>query len=915
MTLDFDYFPPIDFSLAQPLEKPASTDIELDELVEAESLWQERSSRLSMEERSLVRRQLHAYSLAIRKEISLLRAANKDSQEIRKAIRQGVNDYHAQAESFFSKCTSYRQERTQMKEKSRELASKIEAAHLSFAPFGKKTAERESEQDFDPFKSYARFEVQEHMAGVRVVAGAAELVGEAVVETAKFACKVTGQKETCKSILNFAVSSGKAALEKTGLKEPVKKVIHYFQSCDGSSVQAALETLGVPSEEAKEQACQYVKDVGTIASNALLGGTMGLATKGVKSVMKWGATSAATEVTVSTAASAASDAAEIALLEGSKALEKAPLAISSSVAALPKTSAKLPLEKATGGFLKWEKAVAEKFPSGPIEISPLRPSAQTLSSIAGKKEIAPLSLRQEELLRLKKMLPAFALPEQFPKDYLEIFKKSQEHILKSTRLKTSRKEIIEATGGFLKWEKAVAEKFPFGPAEAPPLRLTPAALSSTVEKKRTTSYKENPLVEEPLPSRLQETLPAFVPPEKFPKDITELFCKNALHVFKKTQLGTSQTGSIEGRLLFQLMDEHILFLFRSKIGFDRLIKSTGLSFEEKLHYIIEASLDFAQRKGFANALLVWDPAFHPLATFLESQSIPLKSLGAVKGSPFAVAEVEVSQASRLLKGTREITQIESKPVARTMSERIHTPVLREKVKAFIKDESGGGKLPKVPSEWFELFHQIGYKLVDGGKGSHYKMRREGSPMIIIPHHRELSPKVINDLKNTYHQALDLMRIDEPAVLAKRVKVPYSYHEPFPHRLDYSRGYLLAKEDFMTPPKEFNGVLKRDLVVVQYHSEKPLGQGRSYQWFMPVIQANSLHTVEQVMDTVALLPKWGERSHVSVARIPAGERVRFLHGRAAAQIDEAGVAACGGGVQYRFFDFDPKWVVDTRKLPT
>jgi adhesin HecA-like repeat protein len=122
-------------------------------------------------------------------------------------------------------------------------------------------------------------------------------------------------------------------------------------------------------------------------------------------------------------------------------------------------------------------------------------------------------------------------------------------------------------------------------------------------------------------------------------------------------------------------------------------------------------------------------------------------------------------------------------------------------------------------------------------------------------------------------------------------------------------------DRLPIPKIFNDVLSEDLVVVQYHGSGAVDVNRSYRWFMPASEANKLSTVEAVMDNSALLSKWGERTHVTVARIPAGEHVEMIHGKAIKQMDPLRLEIRpGGGVQYRFRNFNPKWIVETRRLP-
>lgn len=135
--------------------------------------------------------------------------------------------------------------------------------------------------------------------------------------------------------------------------------------------------------------------------------------------------------------------------------------------------------------------------------------------------------------------------------------------------------------------------------------------------------------------------------------------------------------------------------------------------------------------------------------------------------------------------------------------------------------------------------------------------------------------------------------------------------PSQTRLDFSKGYQESKESFLKPPKEFNAILSRDLVLVRFSNQ---ANGR-LNWFSPIQEANRLATMDEVLNYFALLSKWGERNWVTVARIPKGEQVKFLYGRAKVQQDLAKVEVRqGGGVQYRFYDFDPNWVSQTLEIP-
>ncbi|MBA3602167.1 MAG: type II toxin-antitoxin system HicA family toxin [Parachlamydiaceae bacterium] len=241
-----------------------------------------------------------------------------------------------------------------------------------------------------------------------------------------------------------------------------------------------------------------------------------------------------------------------------------------------------------------------------------------------------------------------------------------------------------------------------------------------------------------------------------------------------------------------------------------------------------------------------------------------------------------------------------------------------KVKNFIKDEFGGGKLPIERDFIIDLFEKIGYAKVKGGKGSHEKWRKANSKMIIIPQGQngELARGTVNSLMKTYDDAINVGFSSPTLPSTKQTSKlldNYVGSQPLPHRIDYSHNYLQAKMDFIGP-KEFKGALSKDLYVVQFHGSGPLGQGRSHKWFIPVSQSNKMFTIEEVKDAVAKLSSYGDVTQVTLAKIPAGEPIRFLHGKAKQKVDSVtNETKAGGGVQYRFFDFDPNWVVQTRKL--
>ena len=60
-----------------------------------------------------------------------------------------------------------------------------------------------------------------------------------------------------------------------------------------------------------------------------------------------------------------------------------------------------------------------------------------------------------------------------------------------------------------------------------------------------------------------------------------------------------------------------------------------------------------------------------------------------------------------------------------------------------------------------------------------------------------------------------------------------------------------------------------MVLVQFHSDVAVGQGRSLKFWTTAKEANKISTVEEYMNSMALLKEWGNRGTVSVARIPVG----------------------------------------------
>ncbi len=137
--------------------------------------------------------------------------------------------------------------------------------------------------------------------------------------------------------------------------------------------------------------------------------------------------------------------------------------------------------------------------------------------------------------------------------------------------------------------------------------------------------------------------------------------------------------------------------------------------------------------------------------------------------------------------------------------------------------------------------------------------------------------------------------------------------PASSRIDYSRGFERDLSNFRPGHQLISGRLKDDLVLVSYHADVPLGQNRTAKWWTTTDQANAMPTIEDIHQRLALPPEWGTREAVSVIRIPKGSEITAYKGLASEQLGQTGQLFGGNGVQYRFKDFDPDWIIETRNL--
>jgi len=135
------------------------------------------------------------------------------------------------------------------------------------------------------------------------------------------------------------------------------------------------------------------------------------------------------------------------------------------------------------------------------------------------------------------------------------------------------------------------------------------------------------------------------------------------------------------------------------------------------------------------------------------------------------------------------------------------------------------------------------------------------------------------------------------------------------RIDYSKEFSRdIARNFKPGYRIFEGRTAKDIVLVQFHPDKVIGAGRSLKYWTSVDEANAFTSTDDIMHKLAILPEWGERGAVSVARIPKGTEVSYCVG--IAQLKKSPLTSevfRGGGKQYLFKDFDPSWIVERRTL--
>lgn len=115
--------------------------------------------------------------------------------------------------------------------------------------------------------------------------------------------------------------------------------------------------------------------------------------------------------------------------------------------------------------------------------------------------------------------------------------------------------------------------------------------------------------------------------------------------------------------------------------------------------------------------------------------------------------------------------------------------------------------------------------------------------------------------------------------------------------------LAHLDAFRGNPSLHAGRLSRPLCLVRYYGRR-VERDPGATWWTTCDENRRLPTISAVRRRLALPRAWGRRDARIFARIPAGETVVYLRGRAAPQCEPGG-SACfpGGGVQLLFRDDD------------
>ena len=102
-----------------------------------------------------------------------------------------------------------------------------------------------------------------------------------------------------------------------------------------------------------------------------------------------------------------------------------------------------------------------------------------------------------------------------------------------------------------------------------------------------------------------------------------------------------------------------------------------------------------------------------------------------------------------------------------------------------------------------------------------------------------------------------------------------------------------------------------MYLVQFHFNAEVDSGISLKYWTTFDEANGISTVLHELN--GFIKQLGSKGQLSIAKIPAGTKIKYAIGTVKEQVG-AIESRPGGGLQILFEQFDDGWVWDTRSLP-
>jgi len=136
------------------------------------------------------------------------------------------------------------------------------------------------------------------------------------------------------------------------------------------------------------------------------------------------------------------------------------------------------------------------------------------------------------------------------------------------------------------------------------------------------------------------------------------------------------------------------------------------------------------------------------------------------------------------------------------------------------------------------------------------------------------------------------------------------------RMDYSRDFAqaLCPDGSLKPRTEgFTQTGEKGLYMIQIHADTDQGMMRTPKYWTIPGELKSLDDVRDYVQKMALPPNWGDRTQITIAYIPPKTTVDGLVRIAEPKTSKTGEIYSGGGKEILLREFDPAWMIETRKL--